>query len=232
MTRSENMSRIRSRNTGPEIELRQALWAAGCRYRLKSNLPGQPDLVFSKARLAVFMDGCFWHGCPLHYSAPRTRQDYWKSKLRRNVLRDISVNNMLVSDSWRVLRIWQHELKDMKAIVHRILSLIHPTDESWQTDIPAVMGVSESVALYGPAPSRGIASECWWQCRGCGSQDVAILEAGGHGSLRPNSSHRPDYVELICRKCGEKWIVDIGGISRPHSGDSVRLKSQAIFVFD
>lgn len=209
MTRSENMSRIRSRDTVPEIRLRKALWAAGCRYRLKSKLPGQPDLVFSKARLAVFMDGCFWHGCPIHYSAPRTRQDYWRPKLRRNVLRDISVNRMLVSDNWRVIRIWQHELKDMEDVVRRIISLIHGTDKTYQTDTPAVMRVSESVALYG---SQGIASECWWKCSGCGSQDAAILEAAGHGSLRPNSSRHPDHVELICRSCEEKRIVDIGDI--------------------
>jgi DNA mismatch endonuclease (patch repair protein) len=68
LSRCENISRIRGRDTGPEIRLRKALWRAGMRYRLRYDLPGRPDLTFVGARLAVFVDGCFWHGCPVHYS--------------------------------------------------------------------------------------------------------------------------------------------------------------------
>ncbi len=126
LTRSENMARIRSRDTKPEIRLRQALWAAGCRYRLRSDLPGSPDILFVKARVAVFVDGCFWHGCPLHYSAPRTREEFWKTKLRKNVLRDIAADDALVSDKWEVFRVWEHELKDTEDVVRRIQNLLTP----------------------------------------------------------------------------------------------------------
>ncbi|HYO69174.1 MAG TPA: very short patch repair endonuclease, partial [Archangium sp.] len=85
LTRSEQMSRIRGKDTSPERLLRSALWRAGLRFRLQSRTPyGRPDVVFSKARVAVFIDGCFWHGCPDHYVRPRTRNDFWSSKLLEN----------------------------------------------------------------------------------------------------------------------------------------------------
>ena len=77
LSRSENMARIKSHNTKTELRLLRALWAKGLRYRINYKLIGRTDLVFTKAHLAVFIDGCFWHGCPQHYSAPNTRQDVW-----------------------------------------------------------------------------------------------------------------------------------------------------------
>jgi DNA mismatch endonuclease (patch repair protein) len=111
LTRSEQMARIRGRNTRPEQLLRSALWRAGLRYRLRHRLPvGRPDLVFPGAHVAVFVDGCFWHGCPEHYVRPRSRQDFWAKKLRENVERDIRQTTELEEIGWRVVRIWEHEV--------------------------------------------------------------------------------------------------------------------------
>ncbi len=205
LTRSENMARIRSRDTKPEIRLRQALWAAGCRYRLHYDLPGRPDIVFIAAKLAVFVDGCFWHGCPLHYSAPRTREDFWKSKLRKNVLRDMAADDALVSKNWRVIRIWQHDLVRPEAAVSRILDLLARTEKNYAADLPSVTKISESAAVYGKPESYikpDIKTEL--TCI-CGSEDVRILSVNGQGSLRSGAGRRPESVELICRTCRNIW---------------------------
>jgi DNA mismatch endonuclease, patch repair protein len=104
------MSRIRSRDTVPEIELRKALWAIGLRYRLKSRLPGNPDLVFPSLKSVVFVDGCFWHVCPQHGVRPSSNTEFWQNKLDSNVARDKAVNRKLKRLGWRVVRVWEHEI--------------------------------------------------------------------------------------------------------------------------
>lgn len=112
-TRSYNMSRIRSNNTKPEIILRKLLWLVGLRgYRLQSKLPGRPDIVFGKKKVAVFVDGCFWHSCP-HCSdgrAPKSNTAYWTKKRHRNRERDEQRTRELSQQGWTVLRIWEHEV--------------------------------------------------------------------------------------------------------------------------
>ncbi|QSQ13897.1 very short patch repair endonuclease [Myxococcus landrumensis] len=111
LSRSEQMSRIRSRDTSPERILRSALWRAGLRFRLHARTPhGRPDVVFPGPRVAVFIDGCFWHGCPEHYVRPRTRNNFWSSKLRGNVERDRRQTLLLEETGWRVFRFWEHEI--------------------------------------------------------------------------------------------------------------------------
>ncbi len=205
LTRSENMARIRSRDTKPEIRLRKALWAAGCRYRLYYDLPGRPDIVFIRERLAVFVDGCFWHGCPLHYSAPRTREDFWKSKLRKNVLRDMAADDALASENWRVIRIWQHDLVRPEPAVRHILDLLARTEAIYAAaDLPSVTKISESAAVYGTTGRSESDIKTELTCK-CGSSDVRILEVNGYGSLRSGAGHRPESVELICRTCRNIW---------------------------
>lgn len=104
------MSRIRGKDTKPEIVLRKLLWAAGCRYRLKNRLPGRPDIVFPRSKLAVFVDGCFWHGCPKHAVMPKTNRAFWRKKLSRNMQRDREVNHQLRKMGWRVVRLWEHQV--------------------------------------------------------------------------------------------------------------------------
>src|SRR5580692_10585444 len=107
LSRSEQMARIRSRNTTPERVLRGLLWSAGLRYRLHATTPaGRPDIVFPGTRVAVFVDGCFWHGCPDHYVRPRSSSDFWSRKLLENFKRDGAQTERLEALGWRVCRIW------------------------------------------------------------------------------------------------------------------------------
>ena len=123
--RSLCMSRVRSKNTKPEIALRKALWAAGLRYRVHYKLPGKPDLVFVSAKVAVFVDGCFWHGCPEHATWPKSNAGFWATKLRENMDRDQRVNEQLRQMGWHVLRLWQHEVeRNPGEAVERVKRLI------------------------------------------------------------------------------------------------------------
>lgn len=121
--RSRCMSRIRGKNTKPELALRKALWAKGLRYRIHYNLPGRPDIVFPGKRVAVFVDGCFWHGCPEHGVHPKTNASFWKQKIAGNIERDSRVTSELKSLGWVVLRFWEHEVNDnIDRVVVRILT--------------------------------------------------------------------------------------------------------------
>jgi len=110
--RSRLMARIRSSGTGPERALEAALARLGLRpARQTARLPGTPDLAFPAARLAVFVHGCFWHGCRLHYRAPRSRRAFWRAKLLGNVARDRRAARSLRRGGWAVLVVWEHEVR-------------------------------------------------------------------------------------------------------------------------
>jgi DNA mismatch endonuclease (patch repair protein) len=125
-TRSQQMSRIRGKNTSPELRLRRALWAAGHRYRVHFPTPaGRADIAIVKARIAIYIDGCFFHGCPEHYVRPRSRSEFWSDKLRDNVERDRRQTLALEADGWRVCRVWEHEVfETVEVIVERIERLL------------------------------------------------------------------------------------------------------------
>lgn len=112
--RSRNMSANKRRDTGPERAIRSLLHGAGRRYRvdLRLDLDGgrvRPDLAFTRAKVAVFVDGCFWHCCPEHGRPPSVNQGYWGPKLARNVERDQKADELLAAAGWTVVRIWEHE---------------------------------------------------------------------------------------------------------------------------
>lgn len=111
--RSEVMSRIRSTgNERTEIRLIEAFREARVvGWRRNQKVIGRPDFVFAKSRIAVFVDGCFWHGCQRCYRRPRSNQQYWDAKVQRNRRRDRMVNRELRKRGWRVMRIWEHSLK-------------------------------------------------------------------------------------------------------------------------
>lgn len=110
--RSRIMRAVPGKNTSAERALRVALSAAGLRgYRLHNHaVPGTPDVIFGLERIAVFVDGCFWHGCPECYREPKSRREYWTMKVQRNKDRDAAVNAACKAKGWRVLRIWEHEV--------------------------------------------------------------------------------------------------------------------------
>ncbi len=112
--RSFNMSRIRSKNTKPEMLLRGKLFAAGFRYRLNvKSLPGKPDLVFKKYNTALFVHGCFWHGhehCR-YFVTPKTRTEFWLDKINGNIKRDHENERKLLEAGWKVITVWECELK-------------------------------------------------------------------------------------------------------------------------
>jgi len=111
LTRSEQMARIRGSDTSPEIALRKALWARGLRYQLRVRaVTSRPDIAFVRGRVAVFVDGCFWHGCPIHYARPRSRESFWSAKLVANIDRDSRQSIVLEAAGWKVVRLWEHEL--------------------------------------------------------------------------------------------------------------------------
>lgn len=110
-TRSHNMSQIKAFDTKPEKDLRLALWERGHRYRLRSELFGKPDLIFPASKTVVFVDGCFWHRCPVHYRVPASNKKFWSEKIDKNVERDRKVNSYLKKEGWKVERIWEHEIK-------------------------------------------------------------------------------------------------------------------------
>jgi DNA mismatch endonuclease, patch repair protein len=119
MSRSENMSRIRNKDTAPEMQVRRALWRAGLRYRLHDKkLPGTPDLVFVRIRTAIFVQGCFWHsheGCK-NFRIPKTRTEWWTAKLARNKERDAVVRSELQLLGWQSLVLWECEIDDKDAL--------------------------------------------------------------------------------------------------------------------
>lgn len=107
------MQANRRRDTTPERALRSLLFAEGFRYRcdFRVDLEGvraRPDIAFPRARVAIFVDGCFWHGCPEHFSEPRRNADYWGPKLARNRSRDRAQTVALEAAGWRVIRVWEH----------------------------------------------------------------------------------------------------------------------------
>lgn len=103
----------RSRDTSPELAVRRLLHAAGLRYRVdyrpEPSLRRTADIVFTKQRVAIFIDGCYWHACPDHGTGARTNADYWSAKLKRNVARDADTTARLEAAGWTVLRFWEHE---------------------------------------------------------------------------------------------------------------------------
>lgn len=111
-SRSRNMAAVRNKNTDLEMMVRKALWREGFRYRVNYPLPGKPDIVFPAKRVAVFCDGCFWHGCPEHGEIPDQNRDFWLRKIKANRERDAKVTAELMSMGWTVLRYWGCEIKE------------------------------------------------------------------------------------------------------------------------
>jgi len=127
LSRSENMSRIRSRDSKPEMAVRRIVYGLGYRYRLHAQaLPGRPDLVFQGRRKIIFVHGCFWHGhldCKIAHK-PKSNRSYWSPKIARNNARDERNILQLRSLGWDILVLWECELKDVTALTKRISAFL------------------------------------------------------------------------------------------------------------
>jgi DNA mismatch endonuclease (patch repair protein) len=114
------------RDTPPEVALRSALHRLGLRFRLHRKIEGvlrvRPDIVFVSARVAVFVDGCFWHGCPEHGTVPKTNREWWTAKLQANMERDERHTAALQDAGWNVVRVWEHE--DPVAAAQRVIKVV------------------------------------------------------------------------------------------------------------
>jgi DNA mismatch endonuclease (patch repair protein) len=124
---SKRMRRNRKVDSKPEIAVRAALHARGLRFRKNfavraGDVLVRPDIVFTRVHLAVFIDGCFWHRCPMHGNVPRANSHYWRPKLDRNVRRDQLVTRELEANDWRVLRVWEHE--GIEDVVDRVVAAV------------------------------------------------------------------------------------------------------------
>jgi len=122
--RSKLMARVRTRNTAPEVALRRALWAAGIRgWRVHPRVAGRPDFAWVGRRVAVFVDGAFWHGHPDYYRGQSGA--FWDAKIARNRARDERVNAELSEQGWRVVRVWDFEVeRDLARCVERVAQLL------------------------------------------------------------------------------------------------------------
>lgn len=121
----------RGKDTKLEIRVRKALHARGLRYRLQQKVPGSNrrtmDIAFPRQRVAVFIDGCFWHGCPIHHTVSKTNSEFWSAKVERNRERDIETTRMLAEAGWTAVRLWEHQTTN--EIVNRIVELVRSDDQ-------------------------------------------------------------------------------------------------------
>lgn len=131
LTRSEIMSRVKGKNSAAERALRSALHARGLRFRLHRRVDGViADIVFSSSRVLVFVDGCFWHGCPRHATFPKSNTTYWLPKLAGNKERDKRQSGRLRRAGWRVIRVWEHDcLPPSLRVVSRIMDACRKGEE-------------------------------------------------------------------------------------------------------
>ncbi len=128
-TRSFNMSRIRSKDTKPELLVRKFLFAHGFRYKLHDKkLPGKPDIVLPKYKTIIFVHGCFWHGhknCK-YFVVPKTKTDWWLNKINSNIANDVKAIKALKKEGWKIITIWECDLKPakvektLKTLLHKI----------------------------------------------------------------------------------------------------------------
>jgi DNA mismatch endonuclease (patch repair protein) len=138
-TLSTKMSKFRRRDTQPELALRSALFAAGLRYRVAFPVPGQRrrtiDIAFPRKRVAVFVDGCFWHGCLEHGNRPRANSEWWRRKITANQTRDRDTDRVLGQIGWTPIRVWEHESASAAAtkVIKELALRLVTSDSTAQT---------------------------------------------------------------------------------------------------
>ncbi|WP_404283939.1 very short patch repair endonuclease [Exiguobacterium aurantiacum] len=131
-TDNKGIKKVRSKDTKMELKVRKALWHRGLRYRKNyKELLGTPDIAFPNKKLVVFLDSCFWHGCPLHFREPKSNQKFWNEKIKRNQERDAEQTEHYVCQGWTILRFWEHEItSDFDRVVNDIVNVYNQLNEN------------------------------------------------------------------------------------------------------
>lgn len=130
------MQSVRSEDTSAELLLRRALHAVGLRYRKETrpepDLRCKGDVVFYRQKVCIFADGCFWHGCPIHFRAPKTNTRWWEEKIADNANRDLRQTEVLQARGWKIIRLWEHEVNsnDLPLIVDNVVSVVRNKDRN------------------------------------------------------------------------------------------------------
>lgn len=153
--RSKNMAAVKGKNTKPEMIVRKYLFLKGMRYRIHvKSLPGNPDIVLPKYKTVVFINGCFWHGhdaCKYN-RLPKSNIDFWESKIKNNKIRDILNESKLKEQGWRVIRIWECEIRrvqDRNLSLERLYKQIVEPNTSYEVFDKPIQIAAEEIALYG-----------------------------------------------------------------------------------
>ena len=189
LSRSQQMGRVRGVDTTPERMLRSALWRRGLRYNVQRRISRtRVDIVFVRSRVAVFVDGCFWHGCPDHYSRPRSSTAFWSAKLTGNVERDRRQTVALEHAGWSVLRIWEH---DILSDVSRVATLVRAAMLGHTVDTASEWRAIRVV----PVPRKG---PDWERRELCLLRDASVrrIEVGPRqtGSSKARATRRQTFV--------------------------------------
>ncbi len=124
------MGKIRSKETKIEVLFRKNLWKAGYRYRKNaSGYFGKPDVLLRRYKTVIFIDSCFWHGCKKHFKLPASKRKFWKEKIERNRKRDAQVNRHYKKNGWKIVRVWEHDLRNkLELSVDKVKNIINSTE--------------------------------------------------------------------------------------------------------
>ena len=124
-TRRKIMRRIKSKWTRPETLVHNYLKGRKIRHKMHPNVRGNPDILLKDTNVAIFIDGCFWHGCPIHFRMPKSNAKFWRKKIENNVMRDVRNTEALMDMGYKVVRIWEHQLSSasLRGVVVRLLDI-------------------------------------------------------------------------------------------------------------
>jgi DNA mismatch endonuclease, patch repair protein len=124
--RSRIMKSVKSKGSKLENIVTKAIWNSGLRFRRNvTDLPGKPDVAIKKYKVVIFIDSCFWHGCSEHCRVPKSNINYWLSKIKRNKEKDLEISNFYKAHDWKILRIWEHQIKNnQEAVIKDIVSFL------------------------------------------------------------------------------------------------------------
>lgn len=130
-SKKNTMKYVKSKNTNLEMKVRKRLWKEGIRYKTNvKSLFGKPDIAFPNLKIVVFIDSCFWHGCPYHFRLPPKNPEFWEQKIRRNTERDNEITQHYVEENWIILRFWEHEINNnLDSVIATIIYYVNEKND-------------------------------------------------------------------------------------------------------